>query len=398
MNDRHDPNLILGYVEDDLTPDQRADFDALLRSDHTLAALVADLQAQRALLRGTPPPPPPPGLADAATARLERRMLLPEPDDLPPAPSSSRRRRLMPLVAYSGVAAVVTLTAAVVFQSLRSDPTDPAGSTFSRPGVGLAQAPIEAQRQAMLPPRPATSAFDQDDHSASAAESSPPATVDQAMAAENLTPRDRGAFGRSEAESADTLSARSEPTTKVPVPGSNQSLALGGRPIRSDEHSGGRMLGESPTTPSNRTGRLRDRLAHGTKAAETADRTPEPEVTPLSPQTGAHPTAMGGPSPPSAPPRPLGEIPAGASQKYRAVQSGRPDLRGFEWHPRSWYGQPADISVRFGKRDVQTAALQRRWNFFEIPARDTAASVLSDVSSDPDIPATDAPTDPAETE
>lgn len=155
MDDRYDPNLILGYVENELIDADRARVDAMLAEDEALAGLVADLQRDRAALRSAAAVEPKADLAAGAIAALERQMLFSETPDPPSrngAPPS--RFRLGSLLTYGGIAAVLALTVTVVFQSLQSDDGSPMGSIAmddsARPGAAggnLAQAPIEAQRR-----------------------------------------------------------------------------------------------------------------------------------------------------------------------------------------------------------------------------------------------------------
>ncbi len=152
MDDRYDPNLILGYVEGELTAADRARVAAILADDPALGALVADLERDRAALRNAKPIEPPHDLADSAIAAIERQLLF--EDHTSPAASSaasSRRYRLVPLLTYGGIAAVLALTVTVVFQSLRSDPSSTATVALSdapKPGMSLAEATLEAQHKA----------------------------------------------------------------------------------------------------------------------------------------------------------------------------------------------------------------------------------------------------------
>lgn len=154
MDDRYDPNLILGYVEDELIAADRARVEAMFADDPALASLIADMKRDRAALRGAQPVEPGVDLAEGALAALERQMLF---DDAPPSPylpaAPTRRFRIAPLVTYGGIAAVLALTVTVVFQSLQSDESATgtiAMSDAPRQGMSLAEATIEAQRKAAL--------------------------------------------------------------------------------------------------------------------------------------------------------------------------------------------------------------------------------------------------------
>ncbi|MEO1237615.1 MAG: hypothetical protein AAFX76_12575 [Planctomycetota bacterium] len=158
MDDRHDPNLILGYIEGDLDADAAARVEGYMAEDAKLAALVADLQTQRAALRAADPPPAPaPGtLADAAMATLEREMLLEGTDEVDATPSlgsaqSTTARRFRGWLAYGGMAAVLAIAAAVVLQTLRSEPMPDRTVAMSDEAerYDFAEAPIRAQREAI---------------------------------------------------------------------------------------------------------------------------------------------------------------------------------------------------------------------------------------------------------
>lgn len=151
MNDRTDPNLILGYVEGELPADERQRVEAMLAEDAALGDLVRGMQADREALRSAAPAEPPRDLAEAALATLERSMLL-DGDVAVPSPTVAapvNRFRLAPLLTYGGIAAVLAITATVVFQSLQSDRQPASSPTLAMEdsgGVGLAEAPIAAQR------------------------------------------------------------------------------------------------------------------------------------------------------------------------------------------------------------------------------------------------------------
>ena len=51
MSDRYDQNLFLGYVEDELSPQERAQFESILASDPELRALVTQVKLDREELR-----------------------------------------------------------------------------------------------------------------------------------------------------------------------------------------------------------------------------------------------------------------------------------------------------------------------------------------------------------
>lgn len=150
MDPRHDPDLILGHLEGDLSPEDAAKVQALREADPDFAALLDGLAGDRDLLRAAPGAEPPAGLADAAMADLERSMLLDDADDgiamLPPG----RRRRfaIAPLLTYGGIAAVLALTASAVLKSVQPPATSPTiAAAPAGDGFDIAAAPIQAQRE-----------------------------------------------------------------------------------------------------------------------------------------------------------------------------------------------------------------------------------------------------------
>ncbi|MEM1109042.1 MAG: hypothetical protein AAGH99_10175 [Planctomycetota bacterium] len=155
MDDRYDPNLLLGYVEDELIAADRARVEAMLAEDADLAILVADMKRDRDALRNAPPARLPADLAEGAVATLERQMLFDdEPGELALPPTPNRRFRLAPLLTYGGIAAVLTITVGVVIQSLFGTGKELATSyayeeTARELGQSLAEATIEAQRKAV---------------------------------------------------------------------------------------------------------------------------------------------------------------------------------------------------------------------------------------------------------
>jgi len=150
MDPRHDPDLILGHLEGDLSPGDTAKVQALREADPDFAALLDGLAGDRDLLRAAPAAEPPAGLADAAIADLERSMLLDDADNgiamLPPG----RRRRfaIAPVLTYGGIAAVLALTASAVLKSVQPPASSPTiAAAPAGDGFDIAAAPIQAQRE-----------------------------------------------------------------------------------------------------------------------------------------------------------------------------------------------------------------------------------------------------------
>lgn len=118
MADRYDQAMMLGYLEGDLSPPQRAMFERQLREDPQLAALVEQMQQDRQLLRGLDAETAPDDLMDAVNERIARRMLL----DAPPSGTAGRvgPRRLQTrrVMAWAAVAAMLVLSAGVVWLTI----------------------------------------------------------------------------------------------------------------------------------------------------------------------------------------------------------------------------------------------------------------------------------------
>src|SRR5438046_3012270 len=119
MAERYSEELFLGYVEGDLPPQQRALFERVLAEDPQLRTLVAQVKLDREELRAMPDAPPPAALLEMVHQRLERDMLL-QPRAVELSGSQRRRQhaRTMRLVAYSGVAALVLLSAGLMLYTL----------------------------------------------------------------------------------------------------------------------------------------------------------------------------------------------------------------------------------------------------------------------------------------
>jgi len=132
MINRYDPDLLLGYIEDELGEEDRARFERQMAEDEQLAALVRGLTGDRALLRSLPLVEAPTGLVDDALHRLERTMLLdgPSEDDAPPIPIQRGRdiagrsadARWGRVLGISGLAAAVLIGAGVKWLVIQDDP------------------------------------------------------------------------------------------------------------------------------------------------------------------------------------------------------------------------------------------------------------------------------------
>lgn len=76
MNANYDENLLLGYVENDLSDDDRATVEKWMRQDARLASLLKAMADDRNALRDMPEPAAPPWLMDDVDRGLERTMLI----------------------------------------------------------------------------------------------------------------------------------------------------------------------------------------------------------------------------------------------------------------------------------------------------------------------------------
>ena len=118
MANPYDEQLFLGYVEGDLAPPEKARFEKMMAEDKKLSSLVAQMLDDRRRLRRMPRDNPPADLMDQATGRLERNMLLdaPPPELNPVTPPQWFRNTRV--LAYTGLAAMVLISTAVVMRTL----------------------------------------------------------------------------------------------------------------------------------------------------------------------------------------------------------------------------------------------------------------------------------------
>jgi hypothetical protein len=121
MDEFEDNDLLLAYVEGDLSPDEAARMEERLGADKRLAALVEQLRSDRRLLGQWPREDPPVELVDRIMRQRERSLLL--GDDEPPPMhlvqgGSARTNRLAKTVAYAAIAAAVLLCASVMMVML----------------------------------------------------------------------------------------------------------------------------------------------------------------------------------------------------------------------------------------------------------------------------------------
>lgn len=120
MTDRYDQDMILGYVEGELDDSQREAFEATLAQDHELRNLVSQMKLDRENLRRLGVTPAPVGLIDQVMQAQERAELLGDPEAPEPLPLKMpvNPHKLRRVLAYSGIAAVLLLSAALVVPTL----------------------------------------------------------------------------------------------------------------------------------------------------------------------------------------------------------------------------------------------------------------------------------------
>ena len=119
MAERFDEELMLGYVEGDLTPAQREQFERRLIADPRLRDLLTQMRRDRTALRDLDPQAAPPQLVEHVNHQLERQMLLGDasaPTGRPRSPRFTAGR----IVAYSAVAAMLAVCASIVAITLQT--------------------------------------------------------------------------------------------------------------------------------------------------------------------------------------------------------------------------------------------------------------------------------------
>lgn len=152
MSDRYDQDTILGYVEGELDDAQRESFESIIAEDHELRNLVSQMKLDRQALRSLGMRPAPVGLVDQVMQAQERAALLGEPDVPEPLPMvlPVSRLKLRRVLAYSGVAAVLLLSAALVIPTLMPsgllDRQSPIAFLDTDPGPTAARQPRNGAR------------------------------------------------------------------------------------------------------------------------------------------------------------------------------------------------------------------------------------------------------------
>ncbi len=118
MTDRYNQDLILGYIEGELDDAEREAFEVTLAEDHELRSLVTQMKLDRERLRSLGRSVAPIGLIDQVIQTQERAELLGDPEAPEPLTMPVNPHRFRRVLMYSGIAAVLLLSAAVVVPTL----------------------------------------------------------------------------------------------------------------------------------------------------------------------------------------------------------------------------------------------------------------------------------------
>jgi hypothetical protein len=123
--DNYDDNLILGYIEDELTADQKAAFERTLAADPRLASLVASMKQDHQMLCDLDQVTAPMELGDYVSSQLERQMLLcplPQRRKHNPAvrstPQARSNARTMRIFAYGSLAAMFMVVVGLMYNHI----------------------------------------------------------------------------------------------------------------------------------------------------------------------------------------------------------------------------------------------------------------------------------------
>jgi len=170
MADRYDEEMFLGYVEGDLPPAQREQFEALMEEDPRLRNLVAQIVHDRNALRAIPQLDPPASLRERPVEQLERGMLL-GPVEPKRAATPHRSRMYLPrLVTYTGLAAMLLLCVGLVISILTDQNIRNIGGPQPVPGPPIVTVPPKPETPADPPTNPRVHPVPVPNHDAPAVE------------------------------------------------------------------------------------------------------------------------------------------------------------------------------------------------------------------------------------
>lgn len=169
MGNQYDQNLLLGYVEEELSPEQRAQVERWMAEDDHLARLLRAMMADRHLLQDVEDPAPPDWVMDEVEQQLERVMLVEMPVRDSRAVVIRQRHAMRQWMVGLGVAAMFALVAGVVISSLlyldnrevalleenerqaKEQQEDEVGDEAQQPMIAVTEQPEEP---APMPPTP----------------------------------------------------------------------------------------------------------------------------------------------------------------------------------------------------------------------------------------------------
>ncbi len=112
--EKYDENLFLGYLEGDLTPEQRRSFERQMLDDARLRSLVSQIAQDKQLLRRLEPVQAPAEVMDRANQVLERQMLLGKPSSDAANVIRQVRWSATRLTRFAALAAIVLLGGALL--------------------------------------------------------------------------------------------------------------------------------------------------------------------------------------------------------------------------------------------------------------------------------------------
>jgi hypothetical protein len=146
MVERYDENMLLGYVEGDLSAGDRAVVEQWVRQDPRLGRLLEQISHDRAAVRQLPDPPAPESIAQELDGQIERLMLM--DDTRQPIAGEALRQRfaLRKWLVGASIAALFAVASAVVIWSLVIDkPRLPSGPVVAvAPAAGAESERIAA--------------------------------------------------------------------------------------------------------------------------------------------------------------------------------------------------------------------------------------------------------------
>ncbi len=133
MDNTYDEALLLAYVEDELSSQQRQRIEQILADDPRLRHLLDEMRKDRQALRSLSQPDSPPWLLDQVNENLERAMLLGEATGEIKAAVHHRKNRLRQLTLIGSLAAMLLIASIIVIRPLLyNDPGDIAFKPINR--------------------------------------------------------------------------------------------------------------------------------------------------------------------------------------------------------------------------------------------------------------------------